>query len=229
MKKLLIIISLIIGIPSIIFIADNYFRSHSQNPFRVAKAFSYSYMIKNSEYMKSWADKKIYEKINELQYSTPVDSSYEDFWEDFELVSFRKLGNTIVCTYAYTDFDNLPLFYSVVLEPTGLSSLWERVKDFIYFDVPLGDKIVGFPYSKQRWLVVDFFTDDDIEEYISVLLEKIEKGAWEDFLIETKQLEQWEQMKKYENKWGDEEKTWQNAEMKKLYMDYLKRFDQNNK
>jgi len=217
MRKLLIIISLIIGI---IFIADDCFKSKYQNPLNVAKAFSYSYMIKDSENMKSWADKRIYGKINKLQYSTPVDDSYRH-WEFFELVSFRRLGYTIVCTYAYNDYKNLPLFYSVVLEPTGPSSLWERVKDFIFYKIPFGDKFIGLPHHKDRWLVVDFFTNDDFETYISDVskrLEKIVKGEinWKSHIMEIKRR------MNYENKWSDEEKIRQNAEMKELYMDYLK-------
>jgi len=237
MRKLLIIVSLIIGVISIIFIADNYFRSKYQNPFRVAQSFSYSYMIKNSEDMKSWADKRIYGKINKLQYSIPLNDSYGDFWKFFQLVSSRKLGNTMVCTYAYYDYENPPLFYSVVLKPTGSPSLWERIKDFIYFDIPLGDEFVEFPHDKHRWLVVDFFTNDDLETYIFTSSEKnptwfkmTEKGEIDWDALE-KKLEQIKmkrkQMENYENEWSDEEKIRQNAEMKKLYMDYLKGLDNN--
>lgn len=206
---------------------DNYLRSDSENPLRVGKSFSYNYMTKDSEGMKSWADPIIYEKINELQYSAPVYEGFANSTGYFELVCSRKLRNTIVCTYAYDDtYKGLPLFYSVVLEPTGSPSLWEKVKNFIYYDIPFGDELFGTFYQyKQRWLVVDFFTNDDFEKYISAQLEKIEKEKidWQNFEIKYEQMIlEIEQMGNYENKWSNEEMIRQNKEIIKLYTDYLK-------
>jgi len=220
-------VCLIIGGPCLIFVADNYIRSEYKNPFRVASAFSYSYMTKDAKHMKSWADKKIYKEIDKLQYSTPVDYHYVDLFGDFELVCSRRLGNTMVCTYALNHLGAPPLFYSAVLKPVGSPSLWERVKDFIYFDIPLGDEFVGFPYHKQRWLVVDFFTNDDFEKYISTHLEKTQAEIAVT-LIEQLHIDI-DQMENYEDKWSDREKIRQNIEVKELYVDYLKVLDSNNK
>ena len=126
MKKIIIIFLLIIGIPSIIFIADDEIRSYYENPFKVGKVFSYYYMTKSSEDMKNKADKIIYEKIDGLQYynSTLLNDNI-NYWDNFELVCSRKIWNTIVFTYAYYEYDkNLSFLYSVVLKPTGLPSLW---------------------------------------------------------------------------------------------------------
>ena len=208
---------------------DSYLRSDYENPFRVGKSFSYNYMTKDSEGMMSWADPIIYEKINELQYSAPV---YESF-ANSALVCSCKLGNTIVSTYAYDTYEGLPPFYSVALEPTGLPSLWEKFKNFIYYDVPFGDELFGtFYHCKQRWLVVDFFTNDDFEKYISAQLEKIgEEGIdWQTIETEFEQMVlEFEQMENYENKWSNEELIRQNREMVKLYTDYLKGLNNNNK
>jgi len=233
-KKLLIIVVLIIAIPSIMFILDDYFRSEFENPIRVGKAFSYSYMTKNSKSMKSWTDKKTYNKIDELKYLTPV----EDFgiigtsvWEDFKLVCFRRLGHTIVSTYAYDRFEEPPFLYSAVLKPVGPLSLWERCREFIYFRVPLGNRFVGWPHTKQRWLVADFFTGDmdAYEKDITAFFNKTPDVLISELRIDTEEmLEEIDQRLSYEDKWGKTEKIRQNEEMKVMYRNYKVLHDKNS-
>jgi len=120
MKKFIIIVFLIIGIPSIIFITDNNRRSKYENPFEIGRLFSYYYMAQNSDDMKLYSDKKIYEKIDNLHYDVPCFDGLFPGPDDIELVCSRKMWNTIVCTYAYYEYDkNLSFLYSVVLKPTG--------------------------------------------------------------------------------------------------------------
>lgn len=224
-KRKWIFICLIIGmcILCLVFILDHFFKREYEDPFRVAKAFSYSYMTKDTEHMKSWAYKEAYEKIDDLQYSMPlsVDKRLND-WDDFELVCFRRLGNTIVSTYAQTivSRQELPLFYSAVLEPVGSDSLWERVKDFIHHEIPFGSKICGWTRWKKRWLVVDFFTNDDYEKFIVAFsaMKHNEVMAW---LLSEQFVEEIGQRQDYEDMWGDVEKTRQNEEMKILYRNYI--------
>ena len=239
MKKFIIIIFLIIGIPSIIFIADDKIRSYYENPFKVGKVFSYYYMTKSSEDMKSKADKIIYEKIDGLQYLAPYNYDTNS-WDIFELVYSRKIWNTIVCTYAYYEYGkNLSFLYSVVLKPTGLPSLWERTKDFIYIKVPFGDKFISSTIHKQRWLVVDFFTTDDFENYyitsqenlfnltnqekINEFVSNVEKELEHSLLIAQK-MWNWNNS----NEWGKREMIRQNREIKKLYADIFKEIINNN-
>jgi hypothetical protein len=96
MKKLLVILFLIIAVPSIIFIVDDKFRKDYENPFWVGKAFSFCYMNKDAKRMKNWSDEKIYQKIDELQYSIPlISDDYSDFyWRNFELG--RSVGSGFV-------------------------------------------------------------------------------------------------------------------------------------
>lgn len=229
MKKFIIIIFLIIGIPSIIFMGDNHLRSDHENPFRVGRAFSYNYMTKDSEAMASWADPTIYEKIDGLQYLAPYNYGTNS-WDIFELVCSRKIWNTIVCTYAYYEYDkNLSFLYSVVLKPTGLPSLWERTKAFIYLKVPFGDNFISSTVHKQRWLVTGFFTTDDFENYYMISQEKtfeltndefpstIEKELEQTLLIAQK-MWNWNNS----NEWGKREMIRQNREIKKLYADIFK-------
>jgi len=244
MRKFLIILCLIIGIPSIVFIADDYLRSDYENPFTVGKAFSYLYMFKDSERMKSWADDNIYKKIDDLEYSAPIIDFDDppqfaaDIWEYLELVSSCKLGYTLVCTYGYTaEYENSPYFYSVVLTPVGPDSLWERFKNFLHFKVPVVKYFVGMADVKLRWLVVDFFTTDDFQTYVDAFEKEIEQIRKKEFdwegLKEEFEFEQIEMMlereRNFEDKWGEREKIKQNEEMKKLYMDYLKYINTDDK
>ena len=239
MKKYIIIVFLIICIPSIIFIADDKNRSYYENPFKVGKVFSYYYMTKSSEDMKSKADKIIFEKIDGLQYLAPYNYDTNS-WDIFGLVCSRKFWNTIVCTYAYYEYGkNLSFLYSVVLKPTGLPSLWERTKDFIYTKVPFGDKFISSTIHKQRWLVVDFFTTDDFENYY-ITSEKndinlVNQGKADEFISTiNKEIEQslliaqkmwnWNNS----NEWGKREMVRQNIEIKKLYADIFKEINTNN-
>jgi len=239
MKKFIIIVFLIIGIPSIIFVTDDNRRSKYENPFTIGKAFAYYYMTKSSEDMKLYSDKKIYEKIDGLQYLVPY--IYEhNYCDDVELICSRKIWNTIVCTYAYYEYGkNLSFLYSVVLKPTGLPSLWERTKDFIYTKVPFGDKFISSTIHKQRWLVVDFFTTDDFENYY-ITSEKndinlVNQGKADEFISTiNKEIEQslliaqkmwnWNNS----NEWGKREMVRQNIEIKKLYADIFKEINTNN-
>jgi len=230
MKKFIIIVLLIICIPSIIFITDDKIKGYYENPFKVGKVFSYYYMTKSLEDMKSTADKIIYEKIDDLQYLAPY--NYDDnSWDNFGLVCSRKFWHTIVCTYTYYEYGkNLSFLYSVVLKPTGLPSLWERTKDFIYIKVPFGDKLISSTTHKQRWLVVDFFTTDDFENYYNTSQEKlfdltnqekinefvstVEKELEQSLLIAQK-MWNWNNS----NEWGKREMLRQNREIKILYAD----------
>jgi len=240
MKKFIIIVFLIIGIPSIIFVTDDNRRSKYENPFTIGKAFAYYYMTKSSEDMKLYSDKKIYEKIDGLQYLVPY--IYEhNYCDDVELICSRKIWNTIVCTYAYYEYGkNLSFLYSVVLKPTGLPSLWERTKDFIYFKVPFGDNFISSTINKQRWLVVDFFTTDDFENYY-ITSEKndinlVNQGKADEFISTiNKEIEQslliaqkmWDWNNA--NEWGKSEMLQQNRGIKKLYTDIFTEINTNNK
>jgi hypothetical protein len=222
-KKSLMVAFIIIALIPLIFIADNYFKSDYKDPFRVAKAFSYSYMTKNTKNMKSWASKKVYHKIDQLHYLHPVENFGQNDWGNFKLVCFRRLGDTIVSTCAYDQFEKSPFLYSTTLEPVGPLSLWEKSKDFIYYKLPLGGKLVDFPFPEKRWLVVDFFsTDEDAyEKHVDVFVNKANKDPktlLSEMLIDAdKAIEEVERRCSYENEWGKEEKVRQNEEMKSLY------------
>lgn len=243
MKKFIIIVFLIIGIPSIIFVTDDNRRSKYENPFTIGKAFAYCYMAKNSDDMKLYSDKKIYEKIDNLQHGVPSlfgDNSFPGP-DDVELVCSRKIWSTIVCTYAYYEYGrNLSFLYSVVLKPNGLPSLWENTKNFIYFEMPFGKKIINPTFCKKRWLVVDFFTTDDFVDYYITSqkneINLINQGKNDEFISTiNKEIERslsiaqkmWDWNSA--NEWGEKEMLRQNREIKKLYTDIFIEINTNNK
>ncbi len=234
-KYLIIIICVTLASVILLFIGDSYFKKDYENPLRVAEAFAYSLMVKDKHTMKSWSYKEIHDKIDKLEPSQFTDEIQQMFDSHFRLVCFRRLNNSIICTYALSDvgflsFNAPPLFYTVVLLPLGPNSLWERVKEFVRFEIPLGDSIITHTHSKQRWLVVDYYTEDDYDEVLSQVLitfktfdqssgkntsKKFDTMKFVDEIITGIQSQQ-----AYQNQWREQEKVEQNSQMRKLYKNY---------
>lgn len=185
-KKILIIVGIIFFIAFATFYIDDYLRKASENPYRVGKAFSFAYMIGNKEAMKDWSDKSIHQKIEEENISD-LSAHWNRFfdWDLFYLDKLeRPAKEIIVATYTYNDepsfsilppsLASLPLHYSVVIEPIGGYSFWEKIKIFLYHNMPLHDKIFGFsfPTIKDRWLITDFYSKSKAE------IEKRESGQY---------------------------------------------------
>jgi len=238
-RYLIIIICVTLASVLLLLIGDSYFEKDYENPIRVAEAFAYSLMVKDAKHMKSWSCKEIHNKIDKLE-----SSQFPDYLTSvaagghrshFKLVCFRRLADTIVCTYALTDvgfldFNPAPLFYTVVLEPLGPNSLWERVKEFVCFEVPFGDSIIGHPLTKQRWLAVDYYTEDDLDKIESQILIKFktmgeilrkdmgEKPDMDKFFDQLKTEFLWRLAS--QNQWREHEKIEQNVQMRKLYKNY---------
>jgi hypothetical protein len=199
-------------------------------------------MSENSDGMKLYSDNKLYEKIDNLQYGVPFllgDNSFP-CPDDIELLCSRKIWNTIVCTYSYYKYDkNLSFVYSVILKPSELPTLWEKSKKYIYTNIPFGDKFVDPYIYKKRWLVVNFFTTDDFENYYTTSQKNtynlLNQGKNDEFIstIE-KEIEQtaliaqkmWDWNN--ENEWGEREMLQQNREIKKLYTDIFTKINTNN-
>lgn len=242
-KYLIIIIFVTLAFLILLFIGDSYFKKDYENPLRVAEAFACSLMVKDAKHMKSWSCKEIHNKIDKLESSQFPDYllsvADERFGSNFKLVCFRRLADTIVCTYALDNSTflfnphNTPLLYTVVLEPCGPISLWERVKEFVYWKVPFGENIFGYPHIKQRWLAIDFHSEDNLEELYAQkiqefkeLLQKVKTSVkektYKDFneLVE-KASDRLHTRLLQLNQWREQEKIEQNSQMRKLYRDYL--------
>ena len=200
-------------------------------------------MTENSDDMKLYSDKKIYEQIDNLQYDVPYlfDTNFPGP-SDVKLVCSRKIWNTIACTYGihYKYGENLPFLYSVILKPSELPTLWENTKKFIYFEIPFGDRLISSILPrKQRWLVVDFFTTDDFINYYTASqineINLINQGKIDEYIsTSNKELEQtlliaqklWDWNNS--NEWGKREMIQQNKEIKQLYTDIFKEININN-
>ena len=241
MKYVFIVLSLLLGGVALVFVCDSIGRRSDSDPSEVSKNFCYTYMFKDSKYMKRCSDKSLHRRIDSLnypqvfspqenvdQYSLPADS-----YDLFRLVVLERLGKTIVATYRYREWwdDNSPiLFYSCVLNPIGSPIYWDRFKDFIYSKVPLGSKLFeGPPVPKDRWLVTDFFSEDDIQNFLTHNIDNDisdvgnmtdeQFSAWSDSLDKQIAREiKWE--KSFEKKWSQECMKEQNARLKSLYLEY---------
>jgi hypothetical protein len=215
---------------------DNHFKKDYENPLRVAEAFAYSLMTKDVEHMKSWSWKEIHNEIDKMKSTQFADFSLQrTFGANFRLVCFRRLDETIVCTYALTDvgfmnFTSQPLFYTVALLPIGPDSIWERVKKFVSFKVPFGDNIITHTHSKQRWLVVDYYTEDNYDEVLSQILITFKTFGQSSGKNTSKKFDTMKFIDEittgiqsrlaYQNQWRDQEKIEQNLQMRRLYQDF---------
>jgi len=235
-KYLIIIISVTLVSIILLFIGDSYFKKEYEDPLRVAQAFALSLMYKDVEHMKSWSCKEIHNKIDKLEPSQFTDFSLQrTFDTNFRLVCFRRLGETIVCTYALTDveflnFTSPPLFYTVALLPIGSNSMWERVKEFVRFKVPFGGSIIAHTHSKQRWLVVDYYTEDDYDKILSEIVITFKTFGQTFGKGTSKKLDTMKFIDKiitgiqsrvgYQNQWREQETIEQNLQIRELYKNY---------
>ena len=198
----------------IIFFVENYFKNEFKSPTIIGKKFAYWYMVRDP-YMKTFASKKIHKKIDRFCSSNiNLHSEWIDYYDYLELSAFQRLGDLVVASYIFNDYPEEPFVYSVVLQPIGPVTLWERFKFFLFFKLHLGD----LPYLNQRWLVVDYYSNDNFEQYI----ESLKSGAVLSQLIMSskKTLEEfimdYTRQDNFEDIWSKEEKFKQNSEVKKL-------------
>lgn len=230
-----IIFILFFIVVAIIFIFDSFFKNSDYGePFNVGEKFVISYMLKDAENMKVWSDSSIYSRINELHYTKRINTIDATTYEEVGLITHVKLENIIVATYStysYGDslFKDEPLFYTVVLQPFGSETLWEKFKEFIYYKIPLGDKFFkSLPVINERWIVMDFYSNDDFEKYYNEKIEKLSNiNSWLSQQNNLKFNEEiYDKLSKYEKNWSQLEKIKQNDEIKNLYNLYIN-YDKN--
>jgi hypothetical protein len=241
-RSVLIIICVLLAFVILLLVVDSYSKSDYENPLRVAEAFANSLMVKDTENMKSWSCKELHDKIDEVKSSQLLAYiSEQGGWHlssKFNLVCFRRLDDTIVCTYALDNSTflfnphNTPLLYTVVLEPCGPISLWERVKEFVYWKVPFGENIFGYSHIKQRWLAIDFHSEDNLEELYAQKIQELEELSqkvktsvkeknYKDFNeLAEKARDRLHTRLLQLNQWREQEKIEQNSQIRKLYQDF---------
>lgn len=186
--KVLIIILLICAGVGITFGVDTYNKNRYCDPTLVARNFAMSYLIEDPSEMKKWSYDNVYSRIDELNYVPIGGSSYWWNSDGLRLLSWCRLGETVVATYGYHDrrLDGEVsdiLLYTVVLQQKDSPALWEKLRDLIRRSPSL---------HKRRWLVVDFFSNSHILEY----LDKLENWSAKqpvDFSVPDQEiLEKWE-------------------------------------
>lgn len=184
-------------------------------PFEVGRKFAYSFMIRDPFHMKTWSSVAIHKKIDLLSYKAKSGNDFPDYYQHFDLVVSRRIGVTLVCTYALMLEDAIPIpTYTLILNPYGPLTVVERIQKYIYFNFDFAKRFMDWPATPNRWLVFDFLAknDFDFEQYAS-------KDISEDFdenILEKK----FERMDKFEEEWSNKEMERQNREMVEIYMSY---------
>lgn len=257
-KRLILYIGLaLILITIVLYFQDSNLKCF-EDPTWVAHSFSYGLIIGDKQHTKNLSAKYIHNKID-INFTNEIPTGWlEEFvrGKDLELVYLRRLRYSIVCTFKLDSIDLVPgifsregdprfFFYTILVEPVGPSSWWETIKDFIYFKVPLGDKLVSW-HTQERWLVTDFYSEDDFTNYFITYMERFKSMGKEikSLLNETSYRDgnesKWaetfakrlvsslERDMNYINDWKNRELKRQNAETKALYADYLGISDTNS-
>lgn len=223
--KMLIIILLICAAVGIIFGVDTYNKNRYCNPTLVAENFAMFYLIEDPNLMKEWSYKNIHKRIDELNY-IPIGGS-SAWWnsDGLRLLSWSRLGETVVATYGYHDRRHDGelseiLLYTVVLQQKDNPSLWEKLRDFIRRSPSL---------HKRRWLVVDFFSNSHIFQYLDKLESYLAKRPVDFSVPDQEILKKWEQEiwrvaqeeVEFETKWSALQKMRQHTKTDILYKQYL--------
>ena len=167
----------------------------------------------------------VHKRIDELNYVPVGGSSY--WWnpDGLRLLSWSRLGETIVTTYGYHDrrldggLSQIPL-YTIVLQQKDNPSLWEKLRDFIRRSTSL---------HKKRWLVVDFFSNSHILEYLDEVDSHLLEQPIDFSVADQEVLKKWGQHiwraaqkeAEFEAKWSVSYKMRQYKEIDILYRQYL--------
>ena len=197
------------------FRVDSYYKNRYRNPTWVAENFAKSYLTEEPDRMRRWSDKDIHSRIDDLRYVS-VDRPYLWKRDKLQLLAWSRLEDTIVATYGYRDYpflfeepSDIPL-YTLVLQPRDKPSLWERFKDVFSRYGSL---------HETRWLVVDFFSDSHLLEYLKQV-----EGYEEEYYLSLSSLSDedrelrwkakvgvWEKSAEFQNEWGASQKIEQHA------------------
>ncbi len=184
--------------------------------YDVGRKFAYSLMTRDIDHMKAWSSPTIHKKIDELSLNTSLAHNLPDFYNFFDLVACRRVGITLVCSYALMLEDAKPFpVYSVLLKPYGPLTVLEKIKRYLYFEFEFASKFTDWPKSPDRWLVYDFLLPENGFDFQKYIHEDINVD------IDVDTFEQkMETMGKFEEVWGVREIEQQNREVREIYHSY---------
>lgn len=171
---------IILGIPALIFITDIIARKKYENPFWIGNTFAYELMMGNKNGITGWGNKKLDEKIKgqemksiRKEYAWNEDSSpgMEDFYlpnpDYLKLYKASRVkgSGSLLLTYGFFDqIDPIPTIYTctILVSPYGNYTLWDRTIGKLFREEFYP------PSTPTKWIVYDYYTDSDIEEYIKL-------------------------------------------------------------
>jgi hypothetical protein len=195
---------------------NNIFLEDYTDPVEVGRKFAYSFMIKDPFHMKTWSIPAIHKNIDLLSYRDKSGNEDTDYYNYFNLVASRRIGDTLICTYALMLEDVIPIpAYSVILKPYGPLTILEKIKKYIYLNFIYATRIMDWPVATNRWIVFDFLprNDFDFEQYATKdIAEDIDENILEGKI---------ERMGKFEKAWSDKEMEKQNREIVEIYNSYF--------
>jgi len=224
--KILIIILLICVAVGIIFGVDTYNKNRYCDPISVGQNFTTSYLIQHADEMKKWSYKDIHKRIDNLNYTLIMLPRWWELGPDkTQLLALSRLRSIVVASYGYrfSSFDGKLsdfLLYTVVLEIKNIPSLWEKLGDFVRRSISL---------HRTRWLVVDFFSNSDVSEYIAKVEKQLEKRPDDFWRLRDEELKDWgeriwievQKNIEFQTKWSESQKIKQHMETDILYKQYL--------
>jgi len=164
-----------------------------------------------------------YEKIHSRLKGSFIDDDPLIDDSNLYMTNYKRVGNRIVATYSYIDLEKA-WHYTLVLAPIKESTWYEKLRKFIFVTLPFGDEIITLPLTKDRYLVIDFYTKSlfNIDEYNKLISE--------DYKLRLKQntnetFKSWDnQLKKegiYYESFTKQELLNQYEETQKIINDYL--------
>ncbi len=143
--------------------------SKYSDPIKVGWFFSYQLMTDDNRAisnLKSYSDPIIHSRIEETishnEIAPEQINMVIDDYNDFYLSGYRRIADNIIATYTIS-LGKKDWHTSVVLSPDNPSDIISKIKYFIHFNIPFGNKIVSLN-NKNKWLVTNYYFDQNIKE-----------------------------------------------------------------
>jgi len=215
-KKIYGILITIIMFAILLIYVDGKLVEEYTNPYDIGKKFAFSYMIKTSKNMKTWAHKDMHGIIDNLKYEGIENDEVDNIYYDhFTLICAKRVGDTLICSYGLLMDDVNPIpIYTVLLKPNGPLSFMERAKIYMHNGLKIARKFIDLPTHPDRWLVYNFLDKNEFN-YMEYITSDLSSSNSEDGLDNKYNI-----MMEHENNWGNSELIKQNSEMQSLYNDY---------
>jgi len=159
---------IVLGLIAIIFLFTSSTAKKFDNPIDVGWHFSYFLMTDDNRAigdLKSYSDPSIHSKIEETIAGNEIapeniNTIINDY--NFYLSGYRRVADNVVATYTIP-VGKRDWHTTVVLSPTNPSDVISKIRSFIYFYIPFGNKITSLNHEN-KWLVTNYFGENIKED-----------------------------------------------------------------